>query len=127
MNVNAAVNVRSAGQKGSPVLFVLPAGAEVRVAETNGSWVHIYSEQGEGWIYSGFIGAPREATAPAADTTALSGKTIRVAGTVTVRDAPDGEPLYQLEVGEPIRILETVGKWARIATATGEGGWVRIR
>lgn len=125
--VNAAVNVRADGRKGAPILFVLPAGSEVRTAERQGGWVHIYSDQGEGWIFSSFIGAPRAAPPLAADDGIRSNKRVRVAGNVTVRDAPGGEPVYQLEAGEPIRIVETHGKWARIVTSTGEGGWVRVR
>lgn len=124
--VNAAVNVRASGQKGSQVLFVLPAGAAVRIAETEGSWVHVYADAGEGWIYSSFIGAPRQAPAPAADGGSDAGRTIRLAGTVTVRDAPDGAALYRLGAGEQIRIFRAEGNWARIATSTGEGGWVRV-
>jgi SH3-like domain-containing protein len=126
-HVNAAVNVRAAGRKGAPVLFVLPRGAEIRVAEKQGGWVHVYSDQGEGWIYSSLVGTPRAAPPAEGKKARLSGKTMRVAGNATVRDAPGGEPLYQLEGGEPIRVVATKGKWALIATSSGEGGWVRVR
>lgn len=123
--VNSAVNVRETGLKGSPVLFVLPAGASVRIGETQDGWVHVYSDQGAGWIYSSYLG---ERPPAAATNGALpSGQMIRVSGTVTVRDAPGGDPLYKLDAGESIRIVETEDGWARIVTATGEGGWVRVR
>jgi SH3-like domain-containing protein len=124
-HVNGAVNVRAAGQKGAPVLFVLPAGAEVRVADTAGGWVHIFADQGEGWVYSSFIGTPR--ATPVQASLPVGGRAVRLSGAVTVRDMPAGTPLYQLDPGERIRILETDGNWARIATSSGEGGWVRMR
>ena len=124
--VKAAVNVRAEGRKGSPVLFVLPAGAQVRIAESEGGWVHVYSDQGEGWIFSSFVGAPQSTTV-SAPKQPTSGKVLRVAGTVTVRDAPGGDPLFRLEAGEPIRMLETEGNWGHIVTSTGEDGWVRVQ
>ena len=127
-HVNSAVNVREEGRKGSPILFVLAARAEVRVAETTGNWTHIYSDQGEGWVFSGFVGAPKKTSAPpAAKQSTSAGKMLLVAGTVTVRDAPSGAPLFKLEDGDRIRVVDTEGNWARILTSTGDDGWVRVR
>jgi SH3-like domain-containing protein len=126
-HVNSAVNVREDGRKGSSVLFVLPAGSEVRVAESNGGWVHIHSDQGGGWIFSSFLGVPRTAPVRAADNHRMSGKILRVAGRVTVRDLPSGAPLFKLEDGEAVRVVATDGNWARIETSNGDDGWVRVR
>jgi len=126
-HVNSAVNVREDGRKGSSVLFVLPAGSEVRVADSNGDWVHIYSDQGEGWIFSSFLGVPRNAPVRAAENQRVSGKILRVAGRVTVRDLPSGAPLFKLEDGEAVRVVATDGNWARIETSNGDDGWVRMR
>jgi SH3-like domain-containing protein len=126
--VNSAVNVRTEGKKGSPVLFVLPAGAAVQVAETNDGWVHVYSDRGEGWVYSSFIGAaPRAPEARVASSQDGAGRTLRLASAVTVRDEPGGDAIYELDAGERIRIVEVEGRWVRIVTSTGEGGWVRLR
>ena len=56
-----------------------------------------------------------------------SGKILRVAGSVTVRDLPSGAPLFKLEDGEAVRVVATDGNWARIETSNGDDGWVRVR
>jgi SH3-like domain-containing protein len=125
--INAAVNVRAAGRKGAPVLFVLPSGTPVRVAGTEGGWVHIFSDKGEGYVYASFIGERTNEVPQTDDASPPASKSFRVASSATVWDEPGGDPVYKLERGERIRIVETDGKWARIVTQSGEGGWVRLK
>jgi SH3-like domain-containing protein len=127
--VNSAVNVHIDGRKGSPVTFVLAAGTAVRVAESNGGWVHVYSDRGEGWVYSTFVGAvTRSPDSPDRKSSPdVTGRTARIASAVMVSDEPNGDPIYLLGAGERVRIIEVEGKWARIVTSSGEGGWIRLR
>lgn len=140
--VASAVNLRSSPSKTAASIIVLQAGTEVRVAEAVRGWVHVYTEAGEGWIYSTYLAGggaqmqqPRiakyedptsESPSPPSAKKPPKGR-LQVQSAVTVRADPGGEPLYQLEPGEQVRIAEVRGKWARIVSASGESGWIRLR
>lgn len=50
------LNMRAAGNKGSPKIGVLKSGEEVEIAETQGSWVRVVRPGGEGgWVYSKYL------------------------------------------------------------------------
>jgi SH3-like domain-containing protein len=136
-SIGSPVNLRIGPSKSSPALKVLPAGTPVRIAESVRGWVHVYADDGSsGWVYSTFLSGgvqpsqPRIAKfdfdqpAPAA---AKPKGRIKLQSQMTVRDGPGGAPIYTVGPGDQVRIAEVRGKWARIVTATGESGWVRLR
>jgi len=59
----SGVNVRSAGDKGADKLFVLPPGAPVQTAESINGWVHVYADQGDGWVYKTYLLGSTDASA----------------------------------------------------------------
>ena len=134
----SGVNVRSAADKDAGKLFVLAPGASVQTAESINGWVHVYADQGDGWVYKTYLlgsdGAasssvqvmspkPKPAKSP------LIGRVVQVASNVTVHDGPsaDSDSIYRLDPGEQVKIVEAAGGWARIATSDGESGWVKLR
>jgi SH3-like domain-containing protein len=59
---------------------------------------------------------------------AKTGKMVETGSRIVVRAAPDSaESLFSLSRGERVRIVAREGQWAQIATADGEGGWIRIK
>lgn len=133
--IAAPVNMRTGPSKSSATLSVLPAGTEVAVAETVRGWVHIYTEGSEGWVYATYLSGgagqvqqPRIAKYEAAPPARTAPKArLQVQTPLQVRAEPGGDPIYQLDPGEQVAIAEVRGKWARIVTASGESGWVRVR
>lgn len=124
----SGVNVRSGPSGTAAKLFALPPGAAIKIGETTNGWVHVYASGTDGWIYSTFLSG-QSPDAPAAATQSprtapTPGKVVRIAGHVTLRDAPDGLPVYDLQPGERVKIAESDGKWLRVLTVTGDTGWV---
>jgi SH3-like domain-containing protein len=148
----SAANVRSGPSSSNPVKFVLPAGENIRVGESSGSWVHVYRQSGEdGWVYRSLLGkgAPavaasptrpaatptvkpprptRQANAapPASPNSGLVGKFARAGVPVEVRAAPAGYAgtVYVIEPGEPFRIDAARNGWMHVQTAGGGSGWI---
>ena len=137
----SGVNVRAAADKGADKLFVLPPGAPVQVAESINGWVHVFADQGDGWVYKSYLlGNGADASAQASvqvmspkpkvvKSSPLVGRIVQVASNVTVHDGPsaDSDSIYSLDPGERVQIVEAAGGWARIATSDGESGWVKLR
>lgn len=135
-----AVNLRVGPSKATASLAVLQPGEPVQVLEKSEGWTYVATLSGDtGWVSSGFLGrdAPAAAVAPkreeraakASDVGSPNGKSIRAGGPVTVRSGPSSmsERLFVIEPGEPIRIAETRGSWARVVLSNGISGWIRIR
>ncbi len=135
----SGVNVRAAAEKGAGKLFVLPPGAPVQTGESINGWVHVYADQGDGWVYKTYLlggsGAAASSSVqvmspkPKAEKSPLIGRVVQVASNVTVRDGPssDSDSIYSLDAGERVKIVEASDGWARIATTDGESGWIRMR
>ena len=136
----SGVNVRSAADKGADKLFVLPPGAAVQSAESINGWVHVYADQGDGWVYKTYLLGSADAAASTASVQVMSpkpkpaksplvGRVVQIASNVTVHDGPsaDSDSIYSLDPGERVKIVEAANGWARIATTDGESGWVKLR
>jgi SH3-like domain-containing protein len=130
--IASAVNVRSGPAKSAVTLTILQSGTEVHVAETVKGWAHVYSTFGDGWVYRSYLegGASFRPQRPKFQPTAQAAARLplgrlQVQSAVQVRASPGGDPLYRLEPGETVRIVEVKDRWARIVTASGESGWVR--
>lgn len=138
-----AVNLRAGPDGTADKLDVLQAGEAVKVAETNGNWVHVYRADGsDGWIYGRYLAGapdapaanpPATATATASTTPtaqpsaqSLVGRYARMEGEVPLRSAPAGysQTLFMLQPGERVRITDTRGGWMRVTTEDGYAGWI---
>jgi len=124
----SGVNVRADAASGSTVLFTLPAGTALHMGETRGGWVHVYTDNGSGWVYSSLLSQGGNLSAevrPAPQSRPVSGA-FRLRGATAVYDRPGGSRIYTLDGGERVSIAQSTGGWARIITDTEESGWIRI-
>jgi len=144
-----AVNARSGPSSGTPSRFVLAAGEAVKIAESNGNWVHVYRQDGsDGWVYGRYLAgnaaapaarpAPTVATAstapprskpaaadrPSAANAALVGRVAAIRSPVPVRSAPGSSVMFVLSPGERVRIADSRGSWLRVITEDGYSGWI---
>jgi SH3-like domain-containing protein len=136
-----AVNLRVGPSKSTASLAVLQPGEPVQELEQSEGWTYVATLSGDtGWISSSFLGGAaqpakaattkREENSAKGETGSPNGgKAIRASGPVTVRSSPSSmsERLFVIEAGEPMRIAETRGNWARVVLGNGISGWVRIR
>jgi len=134
----SGVNVRAGASKDFSVLFTLQPGASVKTRETINGWVHVFTDNGDGWIYASYLGgnqttAATDATKTAsADTRssagdALVGKALRLRSRAQVYASPGGERVYVLDAGERVRVADASDNWIQIVTDTDESGWLRLR
>ena len=128
----SGVNVRSGPSGTAAKLFVLPAGASIETAETTNGWVHIYSGGTDGWIYSTYLlgksaSASTTTATPRPQRATNLGQVVRITAPTSLRDAPGGTPVYDLQPGERVKIAESDGNWIRVLTVSGDTGWVRAR
>jgi len=140
---NTAVNVRSGPSASSDKLFVLAAGEDVKVAESDHGWAHVYRTDGEsGWVYSRYLAgsaaptpdvgvastsSPRPTVAaPSDNSDSLRGRFARIGADMPVRAAPqNGAPLlFMLDAGERVRISQSRGRWLQVVTQDGDTGWI---
>jgi SH3-like domain-containing protein len=141
---NSAVNVRSDPSAASDKLFVLAPGEDVKVAETDRGWAHIYRADGQsGWVYSRYLAGgepaapppdasvatntPRPpAAAPSDNSDSLRGRFARIGADMPVRAAPQNRApmLFMLDAGERVRISQSRGRWLQVVTEDGDSGWI---
>lgn len=144
---NVAVNMRVGPSTGTGVIRALRPGETVALAEMEGNWANVTTEDGNtGWVYSSYLrgdalgtsasSEPRRETAraerretPRAAAPAEDRRYARVASDVYLRAGPSQstERLFVLPAGERVAIAETQGRWARVILPSGASGWVRIR
>jgi SH3-like domain-containing protein len=144
---DSAVNVRAGPTTAARKLFVLQPGEAVTASEVADGWVKIVRPDGEGgWVYARYlVGVPglerpenlaakpdtraAAATQPTEPRRAVSGRTARLAGPVTVRDRPSalGARLFTLQRGERVTLAEMDGGWARVVLPSGVSGWIPVR
>ena len=129
--------------------FVLSAGEAVKIAETNGGWVHVYRQSGEdGWVYGRYLaGHDTTATPPAAPTQTVGAQTVaeqsappdaadgnarlvghmvHVRDSVAVRSAPGGfaAVVTVMQPGDAMRVTDLRDGWLHVTTDDGVSGWV---
>ena len=142
-----AVNVRSEPSKTSARLGTLQAGSPVEIGELSGGWISVRYPGGSGWVYSTYLegealaskatetasitvrGGAQSPAPPKPATQPKTGKLVEAGSRIVVRAAPDSgaESVFRLSRGERVRIVAREGKWAQIAMANGEGGWIRVK
>jgi SH3-like domain-containing protein len=129
----SAVNIRSGPSKSSVKLGVLAAGAEVRMGETEGGWVHVWHDGGEGWVYFTYLAGNATASITVRGglepTRPSKKKAVEVGSRMVARDLPDSDSksVFRLQPGERVQILDRRGKWLRVLTVSGESGWIRAK
>jgi SH3-like domain-containing protein len=146
---SSAVNVRAGPTTSARKLFVLQPGDAVSAAEVADGWVRIVRPDGEGgWVYARYLNGvpgvePVEQKKPAVtrevrmaeampekgEVRRVSGKSVRLSGPVTLRDAPSksANRLFVLERGERIVLAEVDNGWARVVLPSGVSGWIQVR
>lgn len=143
----SAVNVRSGPSSSGAALFVLQPGEEVSIVETQQDWVRIATRSGEvGWVYSAYLDAPAPATAmnsiasaeplpelpvaPAKQQEPVpDARFVRVSDRVELLASPSrsAQPLLVLKAGQRVAVVETRGRWLRVAVSGGPSGWILSR
>jgi SH3-like domain-containing protein len=138
-----AVNVRAGASKSAHKLGVLEAGAPVMIGRNEGGWVEVQFEGGSGWVYSSYLvqGGEVEVTVDYGATSrasitvrggsedrAASGRLVEAGSSMVARDEPrsGAERSFRIRKGERLRIIDRDGEWARVTTASGDTGWVRL-
>ncbi|MGD7044078.1 SH3 domain-containing protein [Jeotgalibacillus proteolyticus] len=125
------LNVRDDFSSTGTVIGSLNQGDSVRIIEEQYGWYHIEGNGLNGWVSSAYV----QANTPSAQTDqqALNGDagvedaviTIMV-DALTVREEPShaGSPLSTVNYGESFMIEERSGDWFKIASPSGEEGWI---
>jgi len=135
---SSGVNVRAGASKDFAVLFTLQPGASVKTRETLNGWVHVFTDNGDGWIYSSYLGGDQTTASNDSTNTAstdarsstsnsLVGHALRLRSRAQVYDSPGGDRVYVLDAGERVRVADASDNWIRIVTDTDESGWLRLR
>lgn len=134
--ISQPVNLRAGPSRDTASLAVLQPGDAIRIIEETDGWTYVSAPDGSaGYVSSRFLGneaTPRRemaSTEPTDDQRATAGATVRAPGAVAVRSAPSNsaDRLFTIRPGEPIRIAETRGRWARVELDSGISGWVRLK
>jgi SH3-like domain-containing protein len=139
----SSVNVRAAPLKGSDKLGVLGAGTPVRIGEAKGGWLRVWYDGGTGWVYSSYLEGVAASSAvsitvsggntneaPTSEPNKVGqGEVVQAGSRLVVRDAPrsSASSVFRLERGERFKVVARKGNWIQIATATGEGGWIKAK
>lgn len=138
-----AVNVRAGASKNSPKIGTLQAGAPVMMGANNSGWVAVQFEGGAGWVYQSYLtsgGGETEVTVDYGSTASITvrggkdgtpsgkGRLVEAGSSMVARSEPSSgsERMFRIQPGERLRIIDRDGDWARVTTATGESGWVRL-
>lgn len=133
-----SVNVRSGPGRTNNRVFVLAAGASVKVSEVSKGWLHITDgKRREGWAYgkSFDTDAVKGLTVPEATEVAVATVTdvappaaniATVLGQgVTVRSGPgkSNGALFALTAGTRVTVLQNQRGWLKITDPKGRTGW----
>lgn len=102
-------NVRAA--VGGEVVWEAYKYTPFKVLDRKGSWVHIEDfEQDTGWIHSSILGS----------TPSVIVKTTKA----NLRSAPNGEIVWVLEKGYPLKVIKKEGSWYQVTDDADAEGWV---
>ena len=97
-------------RKDGSVQTVAYSGDEFKVVGTQGDWVKVKLEDGEGWIASRFV-----------DIKGATGYTTSDKVNLRKESNVESEVIKELEVGSSIKVLEVEGKWLKVKKGEDEG------
>jgi len=114
------VNVRSGPGKNYKVFWQLYKDCPVKILEKKGEWAKTKDYEGDiGWIHQSLLSKNR--------TVVVFSEEVIIAGNnVNIRSGPakNFRLLFQLNRGNPVKVIEREGPWAKIKSQNGKIGWV---